>query len=176
MGSVRRLGLLVALLFAALAPAATSAAVTKGTITPSRGAAGVTLGMTRAQVVAKLGAPLFENANGYMQYGPDTGPLFDVYRDVFSHPSRVRLIGISGWNFCFPGGSPCLYRLGGVGELQAKYGARLKIVTLESGEKVYRLSGRYRGCSTFTDISPARFKPGARLIMVFVGFTSGSAC
>lgn len=172
---MRRLLALAALLLLA-GPAGASATVTAGTINPGRGAAGVRLGLTRAEVVAKLGAPLYENQNGFMQYGPDAGPLFDVYRDVFAHPSRVRLIGISGWNFCFPGGSPCLYRKGGVGELQAKYGDRLKIVQLESGESVYRLSGRYRGCKTFTDISPTRFKPGGRLIMVFVGFTSGSAC
>jgi hypothetical protein len=175
MVAVRRLLALATVLLLAT-PAGASATVTKGTINPSRGAAGVRLGMTRAEVVAKLGPPLFENKNGFMQYGPDSGPLFDVYRDVFTHPSRVRLIGISGWNFCFPGGTPCMYRQGGVGELQAKYGDRLKIVELEDGEHVYRLSGRYRGCATFTDITPTRFKPGARILMVFVGFKSGSAC
>jgi hypothetical protein len=154
---------------------AADAAVSKGTITPSRGAAGVTLGMTRAQVVARLGQPIFQNQHGYMQYAPDSGPLFDVYLDASATPRRVRLIGISGRRFCFPGG-PCLHAAGGVGNLRTKYGTRLKLAKLETGERVYRLSGAYRGCKTFTDVTPGRFRRSARLIQVFIGFRSGSAC
>jgi hypothetical protein len=85
------------------------------------------------------------------------------------------MIGVSGWNFCFSGG-PCLGHKNGVADLKAKFGTRLKIVYLETGEPVYRVSGRYRGCATFTDITPRRFKPGAPLLMVFIGFKSGGAC
>ena len=147
--------------------------VRSGMITTNRGAARVTLGMTRAQVVAALGRPVFQNQNGFMQYGPEGGPLFDVYLD--SSPKRVRLIGVSGRRFCFRGG-PCLLKQGGVRELMAKYGRRLKTVRLETGERVYRVTGAYRGCRTFTDVTPARFRPNAQLIQVFIGFRSGSAC
>ena len=57
--------------------------------------------MTRAQVVARLGKPLFENENGFIEYARFPN-LFDVYLDVSSTPKRVRLIGISGERFCFP--------------------------------------------------------------------------
>ena len=79
--------------------------VRSGMITTNRGAARITLGMTRAQVVAALGRPVFQNQNGFMQYGPEGGPLFDVYLD--SSPKRVRLIGVSGRRFCFRGGRAC---------------------------------------------------------------------
>lgn len=73
-------------------------------MTPNVGAAGIKLGMTRAQVIAKLGKPLFKNANGFMQYGNDKkGVLFDVYLDTSTHPQRVRLLGISGNRFCLAG-------------------------------------------------------------------------
>ena len=66
----------------------------------NRGGAGVTLGMTRAQVIAKLGKPVFKNQNGYLQYAKTN--LFDVYLDTGSTPNRVRLIGISGPTVLLP--------------------------------------------------------------------------
>lgn len=152
-------------------------AVTHGTVTPGRGAAGITLGMTRAQVVAKLGRPTYTNANGFMQFGKESaGILFDVYLDVSTKPQRVRLLGIHGAGFCLAGGGPCLLQKGGVGKLRGRYGAGLKTVKLEDGEKVVWLKGTYRGCKVFTDFGPAGRPARARIGMVFVGFQSGSAC
>jgi outer membrane protein assembly factor BamE (lipoprotein component of BamABCDE complex) len=54
----------VALLVLAGVAAARSALVTHGPITPNVGASGITLGMTRAQVIAKLGKPVAQNLNG----------------------------------------------------------------------------------------------------------------
>ena len=154
-----------------------SALVTSGLVTPNRGAKGIKLGMTRVQVVAKLGQPVYKNANGYMQYGKDSlGVLFDVYLDVSKTPARVRLLGISGAAFCLVGGGPCLMAKGGVGKLRARYGSRLKTVKLEDGEKVVWLKGAYRGCKTFTDFGPTGRPASARIGTVFIGFQSGSAC
>ena len=70
--------------------------------------------MTRAQVIAKLGKPFYKNANGYMQFGNEKkNVLFDVYLDTSTSPQRVRLLGISGRNFCLTGGGPCMLRPGG---------------------------------------------------------------
>ena len=174
---MRRWLVLAAVAVAAALPAAGIAVVTQGTITPNRGAKGIRLGMTRAQLLAKLGQPVYRNANGFMQYGPNDQPiLFDVYLDVATTPDRVRLIGISGEGFCLAAGGPCLREKGAVGKLKARYGAALKIVQLEDGERVYRLTGTSGGCDVFTDFTPARFRPSSRILMVFIGYLSGSAC
>src|SRR5262249_42093430 len=64
--------------------AGAAGAVTRGQIAAGRGVAGVTLGMTRTQVVHVLGRPAYQNSHGYMQFGTTTSPLFDVYLDVHS--------------------------------------------------------------------------------------------
>src|SRR3990172_9222810 len=130
-----------ALILAVALPPAASAVVTEGTIKPNRSANGIRLGMSRAQVLARLGPPVYQNQNGFMQYAPDNQPvIFDVYLDVSTNPDRVRLLGISGAGFCLAGGGPCLFEQGGVGKLKARYGSALKLVTLEDGEQVYRLT------------------------------------
>jgi hypothetical protein len=167
------------LLFASMATASSErvAVVTKGQVTPNRGARGIKLGMTRAQVVARLGQPVYKNANGFMQYGKESaGVLFDVYLDVSEQPARVRLLGIYGAGFCLVAGGPCLKEKGGVGKLRARYDGGLKTVKLEDGEKVVWLKGKYRGCKVFTDFGPAGRPSSARVGMVFIGFQSGSAC
>jgi hypothetical protein len=165
-----------ALVFAGLAGARPDA-VTHGSINPNVGAAGVTLGMTRAQVIAKLGKPSYTNAHGYMQYGLESkNILFDVYLDVASRPPRVRLLGISGTGFCLAGGGPCLLHAGGQGKLRARYGKALKKVTLEDGEKVIWLKGTYKGCKVFTDFGEAGRPASAPILMVLVGYQSGGYC
>jgi len=169
----RAASLALVALIAGLAPGAALGVVEKGTILVNRGGAGVTLDMTRAQVLAKLGKPVYKNKHGYLQYAKVN--LFDVYLDVATTPDRVRLIGISGPKFCFPSGF-CMMDPGAVGKLKTLYGSRLKVVRLEDGERVYRVRGTYHGCRVFTDFTPLRFRPGAKLIQIFVGFESGSAC
>jgi hypothetical protein len=102
--------LLIAVLVALLGSVTAFAAppVTKGVyggvIVVGRGAAGATLGMTRAEVIARLGSPLSER--GPMSYeslppgsiGPRTPHgMFDLYLTR----GRVRMIVISphrGWH------------------------------------------------------------------------------
>jgi hypothetical protein len=171
--------LVVSALVATIAiPVTASAVVTHGTITPNRGARGIKLGMTRAQVIAKLGQPVFKNANGYMQYGPNNPPgiVFDVYLDISKHPNRVRLLGIYGSGFCLVNGGPCLTAKGGVGKLRDRYGSALTTVTLEDGEQVVWLKGHYRGCDVFTEFGEPGRPRSARIGMIFIGFQSGSAC
>jgi hypothetical protein len=177
---VGRRSVLVVLATGVLAAGAAAAAfrpVTHGTITPNVGAAGITLGMTRTQVTAKLGRPFYANSHGYMQYGnKDLTVLFDVYLDVFSKPQRVRLIGIYGSGFCIANGGPCLTQKGGQGKLRARYGSALKTVKLEDGEQVVWLKGKYRGCAAYTDFGEAGRPRSAQVGMVFVGFQSGRSC
>jgi hypothetical protein len=168
---------------AALAAAASllvttgSAAVTRGTVTPNRGAAGVKLGITRAQVIARLGQPAFKNGNGYLQYGNDKlGIGFDVYVDMGAKPPRVRALGINGAGFCLAGGGPCLMTNGGVGRLRDRYGKALETVKLEDGEHVVWLKSTYGGCKVFTDFGAAGRPRSARIGMVFIGYQSGHYC
>ena len=174
---MRRLFAIGALILAvALAPAA-SAVVAEGTIKPNRGAKGIRLGMSRGQVLVRLGQPVYQNQFGFMQYAPDNQPvIFDVYLDVSANPDRIRLLGISGAGFCLAGGGPCLFEQGGVGKLKTRYGNALKLVTLEDGEKIYRLTAKYGGCDVFTDFTPTKLKASAKIIMVFIGYLSGGAC
>ena len=146
--------------FVALVPAA----VGSGTITVGKGAAGITLGMTKAQVVAKLGKPVYQNKNGYMQYATASSVLFDVYLNTATN--RVRLIGISGKRFCTAAGV-CMFTNGALAKLKAQYGNALKHVTLEDGEKVWQVNGTFGGRKVFTAFTPAAH---GQIIMVFIGY------
>ena len=55
--------------------------------------------LTRAQVVARLGTPLYANENGYLQLAKKN--VFDVYLDWAGH---VQLVGLIGPGFCTSGG------------------------------------------------------------------------
>ncbi|MCC6222800.1 MAG: hypothetical protein IT201_04840 [Thermoleophilia bacterium] len=169
----RLLAILCAAALAAL-PAVAIAAVERGPFTPGKGARGVRIGMTRAQVVAKLGQPLYENAYGYMQYSLNN--LFDVYLDASASPKRVRMIGISGPKFCLAGTDICLLAKGGLGKLKQRYGTDLVVTQLENGEDVYRLTRTFGGCETYTDFSATGSAGSARLTQVFILTSSGSAC
>jgi hypothetical protein len=174
--SIARLAVPAAVLVLVLAGTA-GATVTAGPVTPNVSAAGITLGMTRAQVIAKLGKPVYQNLHGYMQYGPkNLNNLFDVYLDTSVHPWRVRMLGISGRNFCLVGGGPCMFRAGGVGKLKTRYDGALKTVTLEDGEKVIWLKGLLKGCKVFTDFGEAGRPASAQLVMILIGYQSGGYC
>lgn len=145
-----------------LVPAAVGS-VERGTVIVNRGAVGVTLGMTRAAVVAKLGRPLYQNMNGYMQYSRNN--LFDVYLNTAT--KKVRLIGVSGRRFCIAGAGVCMFTSGGIAKLKARYGSALKVVTEQDGSKSYELRGNLGSRAVFTNFTPA---PGGKIIQIFIGY------
>lgn len=151
----------LAALLTLVAPASV-ATVDKGTVSVNRGAAGITLGMTRATVVAKLGKPLYQNANGFMEYSSKN--LFDVYLNTSSN--RVRLIGISGPKFCTAKGV-CMFVKGGLAKMKAQYGKALKRKTLESGEKTWVVEGRFGGRRVFTSFDAG---PKGEIAQFFIGY------
>jgi hypothetical protein len=164
MGRTAVMALLCVAALAASGPAAAKA-WEKGTFTPNRGALGIRLDQTRAQVVAKLGKPVFENQNGFMQYASTN--LFDVYLDTALSPKRVRMIGLSGPGYCAPGGV-CVMRKGGVGKLKAKYGGQLVKKSDTTGVDCYLLLGMYQGKQVFTSFAVDSFKAKGRIIQVFI--------
>lgn len=134
-----------------------------GTIQVNRGAAGIRLGMTRAGVVSRLGAPVFQNGNGYMQYSNTN--IFDLY---LNRARRVRQLGISGSDFCTASGI-CMFEAFGVRKLKNQWGSRLKLLRLETGEQVYVLRAVVSGRRVFTSFSSTTTRPRGKIIMVFIG-------
>ncbi len=135
--------------------AATSGAVSpqtkgvyRGVITVGHGAGGIRLGMTRAQVIATLGRPFSRNSNGYMQYAKSPRGMFDVYLTS----GRVQMLGIAQHHrgFRLSDGNQ-IFLTGGLARLMDRYGRRLKLVRLDDGERVYRITGRLRGRTVWTD-------------------------
>src|SRR5689334_21453620 len=102
---------------------AAATAIESGRIVVGRGVHGVTLGMTRKQVVARLGPPISQNAIGYMQYSSKN--LFDVYVRRGS-PKRADLISAAGPGFCLAGGI-CSLTKGSLARLVGRYGTRVKV-------------------------------------------------
>ena len=154
---------LLAVLCAVSFPAAAEAVVNAGRIQVNRGAASIRLGMARAQVVALLGAPVFQNANGFMQYSRNN--IFDVY---LNRARRVRQLGVSGPNFCTASGI-CMFEAYGVRKLKNQWGSALKLVRLETGEQVYVVRSVVNGRRVFTEFSTTTLRPRGKIIMVFIG-------
>lgn len=150
----------------ALAAGPASAAIT-GTILVGKGVrtADGTLvapGQTRAQVVAALGKPSFENRGAFMEYNGAYG--FDLYMDG----SRVDLVSvIAGDRFCTPSGI-CLFQKGGLGKLKAKFGAALKRRDLQDGTH-WTIRSRVGGKARLTDFMADGTRDAARLTLVDIG-------
>jgi hypothetical protein len=157
------LALLGSLLVALVAASAAPAAVEGGTILVNRGAVGIKLGMKRSAVIDELGQPLYENRNGFMEYSEDN--LFDVY---LNSNKRVRMIGISGPDFCLNSGM-CMFQKFGVRKLRARFGDRLKKVEVgDTGETTLIVRGRYDHRRVFTSFDPTSMKPRGRIIQIFI--------
>lgn len=150
-------GVAVALVALAVSvPTLVAAPLTKGihtgVIVVGRGAAGVRLGMTRAQVVARLGRPFNENSNGFMDYSGRGSPgLFDLYLTA----GRVTLIVVDGaphqgWRLA---DGNHIFDSGGFARLRHRYGSRLKLTRLDHVEWVYRIASRLNGRTVWTDFS-----------------------
>jgi hypothetical protein len=155
--------LAVALLGCVTAFATTS--ITKGVyggvVVVGRGAAGVTLGMTRAQVIAHLGRPLTEGGPVMSyenlppgQISPKTPHgIFDLYLAK----GRVRMIVISphsGWHLS---DGTHIFGSGVIARLMHRYGRRLKPTRIEDGERLYRVTERHLGRTVWTEFYVERF-------------------
>jgi hypothetical protein len=148
--------LAAAVALAALVAAPGSGAVARGTVVFGQGAAGIQLGMTRAQVTAKLGRPVKSSAR-FMQYG--TRPLvFDLYLDG----GRVDLMDVRGKGFCTAKGFCLGDRMSKVFRL---YGMQLQPVHAQgSVEPGYVLVGSLKGHTTYTKFLVAGGKLGPNAV------------
>ena len=155
----------LALAVASVASAGGTRAIESGRIDVGRGVHGIVLGMTRAQVVARLGRPLYENANGYMQYS--RRHLFDVY--ARGRPRRVDLVTAAGPRFCLPH-RICTLRKRSLRRLLRAYGGRVRVelTAADPLEPNYVLRRRFRGRATNTAFAPG----GGRLGQVYVAFAA----
>lgn len=144
------------------------ASIEHGVVVPGQGAAGVTLGMTRAQVVRRLGTPLSQNRNGYLEYGKEN--LFDVYLD---RAGRVDLIGVIGERFCTKERICVGDRMR---EVLARYGGRVRR-HVAPDERSFVLLSRYRGVRTYTAflVQGGSLTPGAKIVQLFIGTCSGTS-
>jgi hypothetical protein len=127
--------------------------VYSGVITVGRGAAGITLGMTRAQVVARLGRPFADNGRqmDYFRLPPryPSRGLFVVYLAK----GRVHMIQTdgkpnSGWRLS---DGNRIFASGGYARLMHRYGRRLRSMRTEDGEPFYRITGRLNRLTVWTD-------------------------
>jgi hypothetical protein len=160
------IGVLVAVLgcVTAFATPPLTKGVYGGVVIVGRGAAGVTLGMTRAQVIARLGRPLKER--GVMSYenlpsgkiSPRTPHgIFDLYLAN----GRVRMIVISphsGWHLS---DGTHIFGSGVIARLMHRYGRRLKPTRIEDGERLYRITERYLGRTVWTEFYVEHFDANA---------------
>jgi hypothetical protein len=157
-----------ALACAALAGPAAARTVTSGVITVGQGAGPLTLGMTRAQVIANLGKPIYENGNGYMQYA-NIPVIFDVYRNGGAKSSRVRMLSVSdsGPAFKLSDGNRIFTR-GGLKRLSGRYGKRLKFHETADSGPFYEIVTRLHGRKVLTDFDVDRHSLNATVLQIFI--------
>lgn len=148
------------------APAAARTGVTGGVIEINQGAAGVTLGMSRADVIATLGKPFYENHNGYMQYSRTSGDvMFDVYLNAST--KQAEMIGISGKAFTMADGN-AIFTKGGLRRLVAANPGKVKFRRTEDGEPLYRIRGHLGGKTVVTDFFVIRHSIDSPVEDVFI--------
>lgn len=141
--------------------------VTGGTINLGTGAASITLGISRSEVISRLGKPYYENRNGYMQYSNDFDKAsFDVYLDAETR--TVDMLGIAGDDFVTAEGVR-IFGKGGLRQLSGIYGNRLKPRKVRM-DPLYRLFGEIDGRRTATDFFVERQSLSARVMQVFIRF------
>jgi hypothetical protein len=163
------LAVLIGLLCAASASAHT---ITSGVITVGRGANGVELGMTRAQVTGKLGRPNAENRLGTLTYGSDTANvIFDLYR-LIDPPHTVREFVIASphdAHFRLSDGNR-IFTKGGLRRLAKRYGKALKFHRFDDGSPYYELVTRFHGKTVKTAFPTDKRGLGAYVEDVFIAF------
>ena len=151
----------------AAAADAGAATVESGQIEVGRGAGGVRLGMTRDQVIDRIGSPEDENEHGWMSYSSGFD-IFDVYLSDTDEPRFVRQIVVAGGRFRI-GSRLYVFRRGAVRKLLRRYAGRIRRTRTDiSQDPVYRLKTRYLGRIVWTDFFVTRHHPDALVTNVIV--------
>ena len=168
---IRRAALAVVVGLLSAAPA-TAHTITSGVITVGRGANGVELGMTRAQVMGKFGRPNAENGLGTMSYGADSANIiFDVYR-LLDPPHTVREFVIASphdRHFRLSDGNR-IFTKGGLRRLAKHYGKALKFHRFDDGSPYYELVTRFHGKTVKTAFPTDKRGFDAYVQDVFIAF------
>jgi hypothetical protein len=145
--------------------------VSSGVITVGRGASGVELGMSRAQVVQRLGKPNGENGFGTMSYGSDrSNTIFDVYRSRGGARGTVTQFLIASprnRHFTLQDGNR-VFTKGGLRRVSRRYGKRLKFHTFEDGSPYYEVVSKLRGRKVLTDFETDGHSLDAHVLDVFI--------
>jgi hypothetical protein len=159
---------------AAVAAPAQAKEITHGTIVVGKGAAGARLDMTRAQVIARLGAPEDENGNGVLFYEADgSDHIFDVYRhlDPPRHVRQFIIAGFHGKSWKLADGNAIFARRA-IARLYEHYGTRVSKHHDNTGDRWYTIKSRYHHRPVETQFHVDRFsRTKARVLDVFLLFT-----
>ncbi len=166
---IKARGLIAALAIASLlvtpsvAAAPLAKGIYRGVIVVGRGVAGARLGMTRAQVIARLGPPVREMHNRGMSYEalPPKRPHGQF--DIALQGGRVRMFIISPRSTWRLADGIHIFASGAIARLMRRYGRRLRPTRIEDGERVYRITDHYLGRTVWTEFYVERFGPRARV-------------
>jgi hypothetical protein len=162
----------IAALSLLVAPTLAGATVqTGGTITVGQGINGVTLGMTRAQVIATLGTPVATTKYGYLGYGPKNfANLFDVYMSHTGTPKRVYTMDVSGKGFKLADGI-AIFAKGGLRQLAAKYGKRLVFHQGDGNDgPFFEIDSRFHGKAVATTFATGGSSLNGTVAQVFISY------
>ncbi|HST32856.1 MAG TPA: hypothetical protein VLJ80_04965 [Solirubrobacteraceae bacterium] len=141
-----------------------------GVVTPGVGAGGIELGMSRAQVIARLGRPFVDLDHEFMEYArshPGDGSARGEYRefDLYLRDGRVTSIAIGNQPGFHLATGERVSGPGAISALRRRFGHRLKAVH-GLGGPLYRIVDRRRGKIVWTDFSTPRFGPHAKITSV----------
>lgn len=153
-------------------PAAPASPAPAHLIREGFGAGGAELGMTEAQIRARLGEPVEVNKAGetvvYMSYHPT-----DIVGVYFGDVGRVRMViaAVKDRTWCTEF-DVCLYREGDLAKLKARHGNALHRFVDRDGSVTYRLLTERDGRKIMTEYTPVEEKQG--VVQVAVLYWSGT--
>ena len=132
-----------------------------GVIVVGRGVAGARLGMTRAQVIERIGPPVREMPNRGMSYEPLPPKNPHGQFDIALQGGHVRMFIISPRSTWHLANGIHIFASGAVARLMRCYGRRLKPTRIEDGERVYRITEHFLGRTVWTEFYVEHFGPRA---------------
>lgn len=139
----------IAVALAALAIPARAVAgpkpVTSGGIRVNAAVGRVRLGLSRASVVRRIGAPVQQYTDD--DWGWDAA--HSSFAVTFDHDHVARISVAGGSRFCIRA-RVCIGSRGGVGYLRRRFGSRLRFFDAEDGTRAAIIVGRLQGRRVFT--------------------------